>query len=58
MAGRRAIDMRDVDRLLSALSDVQIANVFDMPIEEVFALRQSRRIALQSEMSDRSSMSA
>lgn len=45
MAGRRNIDTRDVDRLLSALSDVQIANVFDMSIGEVFELRQSRRMA-------------
>ena len=47
MAARRTIDIRDVDRLLSALSDVQIANVFDMPVGEVFELRQSRRIAFR-----------
>ncbi len=45
MARRRNIDTRDIDRLLSALSDVQIANVFGMAVGEVFELRQSRRTA-------------
>ena len=43
MTSKRHIDERDVDRLLSALSDIQIASVFSMPLDEVLALRQSRR---------------
>ena len=43
MTKTRQIDDRDVDRLLSALSDIQIASVFAMPLDEVLALRQSRR---------------
>ena len=43
MAERRDIDERDIDRLLAALTDTQIAAVFGMTGEEVFKLRQSRQ---------------
>ncbi|MFT5510382.1 MAG: shikimate kinase [Hyphomicrobiaceae bacterium] len=43
MGQRRNIDERDVDQLLAALSDRQIAELFGMSEMEVFDLRQSRR---------------
>jgi hypothetical protein len=43
MGQRRNIDERDVDRLLAALSDRQIAELFGISETEVFDLRQSRR---------------
>lgn len=43
MVERRNIDERDIDRLLAALTDTQIASVFGMTEEEVFRLRQSRQ---------------
>ena len=43
MVERRDIDERDIDRLLAALTDVQIAAVFGMTEIEVFQLRQSRQ---------------
>jgi hypothetical protein len=43
MAPPRQIDERDVDRLLSGLTDTQIANLFDMTEQEVSDLRLSRR---------------
>ena len=43
MDQRRNIDERDVDQLLAALSDRQIAELFGMSEMEVFDLRQSRR---------------
>jgi hypothetical protein len=43
MAPRRQIDERDVDRLLASLTDMQIANLFDMTELEVSELRLSRR---------------
>lgn len=46
MTIRRQIDDRDVNRLLSALSDVQIANLFGMSLHEVYELRQSRKLQI------------
>lgn len=43
MPERRDIDERDIDHLLAALTDLQIAALFGMPEEEVFKLRQSRQ---------------
>jgi hypothetical protein len=43
MTTRREIDERDVDRLLGALTDVQIGNVFGMAVLEVSTLRQVRK---------------
>lgn len=43
MIARRSIDSRDVDRLLNALTDVQISSVFGMHVTEVQALRRARR---------------
>ena len=42
MAERREIDERDIDRLLAALTDVQIAALFGMTNAEVYQMRQSR----------------
>jgi hypothetical protein len=42
MAPPRKIDERDVDRLMAALSDRQIADLFGMPELEVMKLRLSR----------------
>ena len=46
MPERRDIDKRDIDRLLAALTDIQIASLYGMSEIEVYHLRQSRR-ALQ-----------
>ena len=43
MAPPREIDERDIDRLLAALTDRQIADLFEMPELEVSKLRLSRR---------------
>lgn len=43
MAERREIDERDLDQLLKALTDRQIANLFGMSEAEVMQLRQSRQ---------------
>jgi hypothetical protein len=43
MAERREIDERDIDKLLSALTDRQIANVFGWSEIEVSRLRLTRR---------------
>ena len=43
MAERREIDERDVDRLLAALTDLQIAELFGMTETEVSELRQLRQ---------------
>ncbi len=43
MNARRNIDERDIDRLLSALSDHQIAELFGLTETEVFELRRKRR---------------
>lgn len=43
MGERRNIDERDVDQLLAALTDRQIAELFGMSEADVFDLRQSRR---------------
>lgn len=45
MAERREIDERDIDKLLSALTDRQIANVFGWSEIEVSRLRLTRRNA-------------
>ena len=45
MSERREIDERDLDRLLSALTDVQIARLYGMSESEVAALRRKRRKA-------------
>jgi hypothetical protein len=42
MAEHRDIDDRDIDQLLSALTDRQIASLFGMSEAEVYDLRQSR----------------
>lgn len=39
----RDIDERDIDRLLAALTDLQIAELYGMSEAEVSKLRQSRR---------------
>ena len=44
---RRDIDERDIDLLLAALTDRQIAGTFGWSEEEVAHLRLSRREALQ-----------
>ena len=38
----RKIDERDLDELLKHLSDRQIADLYDMPIQEVQSLRFER----------------
>ena len=43
MNDKREIDERDIDKLLLALSDVQLAKLFDMTVTEVSKLRQSRK---------------
>lgn len=43
MAEHRDIDERDIDRLLAALTDNQIAALFGMTEVEVYQLRQSRQ---------------
>jgi hypothetical protein len=43
MPDRRKIDERDVDRLLAALTDTQIASLYGMSEVEVFKLRQERQ---------------
>lgn len=43
MPKRREIDERDVDRLLAALTDRQIADLYDMTDIEVYRLRRSRQ---------------
>lgn len=48
MAGDRKIDERDIDQLLAALSDRQIANLFEMEEQEVFRLRKQRRNIAQT----------
>lgn len=42
MPARRDIDERDVDRILAALTDTQIAALYGMSEIEVFRLRRSR----------------
>ena len=44
MPSRRNIDERDIDRLLAALTDTQLASLFGMSEIEVFRLRRSRQI--------------
>ena len=43
MPSRREIDERDIDRLLAALSDTQIAALYGMTEVEVYRLRRARR---------------
>ena len=43
MAKRREIDDRDVDKLLSALTDLQIAELFGMTAAEVSKVQKRRR---------------
>lgn len=43
MPKRRDIDERDIDQLLAALTDRQIAGVFGMTELEVYHLRRSRQ---------------
>jgi hypothetical protein len=43
MPGRRDIDERDIDRLLAALTDTQVAALFGMSEIEVYQLRRNRR---------------
>jgi len=43
MTPPRKIDERDVDQLLAALTDRQIADLFDLPEQDVMELRQSRK---------------
>ncbi len=43
MANRREIDERDIDRLLAALTDRQIAELFGMSEVEVSQLRRAQR---------------
>ncbi|MCP4318798.1 MAG: hypothetical protein GY789_23095 [Hyphomicrobiales bacterium] len=43
MSKRREIDERDIDKLLEALTDLQIAATFGLSVAEVSRLRQSRR---------------
>ena len=43
MPERREIDERDLDRLLMALTDRQIANLYGMTEQEVYRLRVSRQ---------------
>ena len=51
MSERRDIDERDLDRLLVALTDTQIAALFGMSNVEVFQLRQSRQAQFLKSMS-------
>jgi len=43
MPSRRDIDKRDIDRLLAALTDTQIASLYGMSEMEVYKLRRARR---------------
>lgn len=43
MPNRRDIDERDIDRLLAALTDSQIASLYGMSEMEVHRLRRARR---------------
>jgi hypothetical protein len=55
MTERRNIDERDIDSLLAALTDTQIAAVFGMRETEVYTLRQSREPKLSSSRSNQQS---
>lgn len=44
MPNRRNIDERDIDKLLAALTDTQIASLFGMSEIEVFKLRRARDV--------------
>lgn len=48
MPGRRDIDERDIDRLLAALTDTQVAALYGMSEIEVFQLRRARRVKQKS----------
>jgi len=50
MTARREIDERDIDQLLAALSDHQIAELFGLTEFEVFELRRQRRQQRQREV--------
>jgi hypothetical protein len=43
MAEPRDIDERDVDKLLALLTNVQIANLYGMTLDQVMSLRRLRR---------------
>jgi hypothetical protein len=43
MARRREIDERDIDTLLAALTDLQIADLYGIALAEVSEIRQSRQ---------------
>jgi len=49
MPKRRDIDERDIDRLLAALTDRQIADLYGMTEIEVYRLRRSRQPTPKSE---------
>jgi len=53
MAERREIDERDVDRLLAALTDRQIAELFGQTLDEIASLRKSRLIKTIRSILDR-----
>jgi DNA-directed RNA polymerase specialized sigma24 family protein len=53
MAERREIDERDIDQLLKALTDRQIADLFGMSETEVMQLRQSRQSKLSAARPER-----
>ena len=53
MPSRRDIDERDIDRLLAALTDTQIASLYDMSEIEVFRLRRARQTRQVESTSDR-----
>ena len=55
MTERRNIDERDIDSLLAALTDTQIAAVFGMTETEVYTLRQSRESQLPPSRSNQHS---
>jgi hypothetical protein len=51
MSGFRDIDQRDLDALLRAFTDVQIADLYGLPVREVAAIRQ-RRNKLEADSPD------
>lgn len=53
MAERREIDERDIDRLLAALTDVQIAALFGMTNADVYRMRQARLMRKQEQQDDK-----
>ena len=55
MVKRREIDERDIDMLLMALTDIQIAELFGQTEQEISQLRRSRQLKSLRSIMDRKS---